>query len=133
MSLKRLYRHMNREIDQIDQFLSTRVRTDHPVIESASRQLLDAGGKRIRPAFVLLSAGFGETSQSKLVFTDHGINVPRDDEDITELTLEDLPEAQARWTKRAKAMMTDEVFVPRPNFLCRYCPYSCNVGGPCEY
>ena len=27
-------------------------------IEAASKQLLDAGGKRIRPAFVLLSAGF---------------------------------------------------------------------------
>ncbi|WP_214793985.1 MULTISPECIES: polyprenyl synthetase family protein [unclassified Exiguobacterium] len=66
MSLKRLYRHMNREIDQIDQFLSSRVRTDHPVIESASRQLLDAGGKRIRPAFVLLSAGFGETKDIRL-------------------------------------------------------------------
>lgn len=66
MSLKRLYRHMNREIDQIDQFLSTRVKTDHPVIESASRQLLDAGGKRIRPAFVLLSAGFGETKDIRL-------------------------------------------------------------------
>lgn len=59
MSLKRLYRHMNREIEQIDRFLSTRVHTEHPVIEAASKQLLDAGGKRIRPAFVLLSAGFG--------------------------------------------------------------------------
>ncbi len=42
MSLKRLYRHMNREIEQIDRYLATRVRTDHPTIEAASRQLLDA-------------------------------------------------------------------------------------------
>lgn len=66
MSLKRLYRHMNREIEQIDRFLSTRVQTDHPVIEAASKQLLDAGGKRIRPAFVLLSAGFGQTKDFRL-------------------------------------------------------------------
>ncbi|MFN3367184.1 MAG: polyprenyl synthetase family protein [Exiguobacterium mexicanum] len=66
MSLKRLYRHMNREIEQIDRFLSTRVQTDHPVIEAASKQLLDAGGKRIRPAFVLLSAGFGQTKDIRL-------------------------------------------------------------------
>ena len=66
MSLKRLYRRMNREIEQIDRFLSTRVQTDHPVIEAASKQLLDAGGKRIRPAFVLLSAGFGQTKDIRL-------------------------------------------------------------------
>lgn len=66
MSLKRLYRHMNREIEQIDRFLSTRVHTDHPVIEAASKQLLDAGGKRIRPAFVLLSAGFGQAKDIRL-------------------------------------------------------------------
>ncbi|TCI23131.1 polyprenyl synthetase [Exiguobacterium sp. SL-10] len=66
MSLKRLYRHMNREIEHIDRFLSTRVQTDHPVIEAASKQLLDAGGKRIRPAFVLLSAGFGQTKDIRL-------------------------------------------------------------------
>jgi len=66
MSLKRLYRHMNREIEQIDRFLSTRVQTEHPVIEAASKQLLDAGGKRIRPAFVLLSAGFGQTKDIRL-------------------------------------------------------------------
>ncbi len=66
MSLKRLYRHMNREIEQIDRFLSTRVQTDHPVIEAASKQLLEAGGKRIRPAFVLLSAGFGQTKDIRL-------------------------------------------------------------------
>ncbi|OGX77870.1 polyprenyl synthetase [Exiguobacterium sp. SH0S1] len=66
MSLKRLYRHMNREIEQIDRFLSTRVHTEHPVIEAASKQLLDAGGKRIRPAFVLLSAGFGTGNDIRL-------------------------------------------------------------------
>ncbi|STO08387.1 polyprenyl synthetase family protein [Exiguobacterium aurantiacum] len=66
MSLKRLYRHMNREIDQIDRFLSTRIHTDHPVIDAASRQLLDAGGKRIRPAFVLLSAAFGQDNDIRL-------------------------------------------------------------------
>lgn len=66
MSLKRLYRHMNREIEQIDRFLSTRVHTEHPVIEAASKQLLDAGGKRIRPAFVLLSAGFGGSNDIRL-------------------------------------------------------------------
>ncbi|WP_251130110.1 polyprenyl synthetase family protein [Exiguobacterium sp. s141] len=57
---------MNREIEQIDRFLSTRVQTDHPVIEAASKQLLEAGGKRIRPAFVLLSAGFGQTKDIRL-------------------------------------------------------------------
>lgn len=66
MSLKRLYRHMNREIEQIDRFLSTRVHTEHPIIEAASQQLLDAGGKRIRPAFVLLSAGFGGGNDIRL-------------------------------------------------------------------
>lgn len=66
MSLKRLYRHMNREVEHIDRFLSTRIHTDHPVIEAASKQLLDAGGKRIRPAFVLLSAGFGQNKDIRL-------------------------------------------------------------------
>src|SRR5699024_7785910 len=44
----------------IEDRLSDTIDADHPILKEASLQLLQAGGKRIRPAFVLLSAHFGQ-------------------------------------------------------------------------
>lgn len=38
-----------------------------------------------------------------------------------------------RWDKKTKALLTDRVFEPRPGFHCRYCPFSKEKGGPCEF
>src|SRR5699024_9461037 len=45
---------------KIENNLNSVVQAEHPILREASTQLLNAGGKRIRPVFVLLSAHFGD-------------------------------------------------------------------------
>ncbi|WP_040340292.1 heptaprenyl diphosphate synthase component II [Fictibacillus macauensis] len=60
MKLTELYSHVKNDLQQIEQELERVICADHPILEQASSQLLKAGGKRIRPVFVLLSARFGD-------------------------------------------------------------------------
>ncbi|HEY6007569.1 MAG TPA: PD-(D/E)XK nuclease family protein, partial [Geobacteraceae bacterium] len=77
-----------------------------------------------------LSAGFGEETSARLIFTDEGQVVNTDAGNLTRIQ---LPKAQKEWDKRAKKMLTDTMFVPKPAMHCRWCPYSANKGGPCKF
>lgn len=77
-----------------------------------------------------LSTGLVKTVTSKLVFTDHGEEV---DVPAGRMAVKDLKKAQERWDQKAKAMLSDTKFPPRPGNACTWCPYSCNKGGPCEF
>lgn len=44
---------------------------------------------------------------------------------------EELDLIKEVWEERVGPMMADEDFAPKPNFLCRYCDYSKDRGGPC--
>lgn len=81
-------------------------------------------------AVAVLSTGLLKEVTSKLVFTDHGEEV---DVPAGHLRESELKKAQQHWDKKAKAMLSDTRFSPRPGNACRWCPYSANVGGPCEY
>lgn len=59
MKLKMLYSFLNNDLNQIEKELEASIQSDHPTLQEASLQLLQAGGKRIRPVFVLLSGKFG--------------------------------------------------------------------------
>lgn len=78
----------------------------------------------------VLSAGLVKQATAQLVFTDVGEVVERD---AGTLELKDLPKAQARWDKKAKAMLSDTLFPCSPGNSCRWCPYSTNRGGACEF
>jgi heptaprenyl diphosphate synthase len=59
VKLKDLYSFLKKDLQQIEDQLVLSVRSDQPMIHKAGMELLKAGGKRIRPVFVLLSAQFG--------------------------------------------------------------------------
>lgn len=59
MKLTKTYGHLKKELATIEHALNDAIQADHAVLREASTQLLQAGGKRIRPVFVLLSAQFG--------------------------------------------------------------------------
>ena len=59
MKLKDLYSFLKKDLQQIEDQLVESVRSDQKQIHTAGAELLKAGGKRIRPVFVLLSAQFG--------------------------------------------------------------------------
>lgn len=37
------------------------------------------------------------------------------------------------WTNRVKPMLADKRFAPKPSYLCKWCDFSHNNGGDCEY
>ncbi|MBO8154952.1 MAG: heptaprenyl diphosphate synthase component II [Bacillaceae bacterium] len=60
MKLSAAYPFIKEDLKQIEDKLYLAIQADHPVLREASTHLLKAGGKRIRPVFVLLSSQFGE-------------------------------------------------------------------------
>ncbi|MFZ3578167.1 heptaprenyl diphosphate synthase component II [Virgibacillus sp. DJP39] len=59
MKLAKTYNYLKRDLDYIESALNEVIKADHPVLREASSHLLKAGGKRIRPVFVLLGGQFG--------------------------------------------------------------------------
>lgn len=59
MKLKMLYSDLKSDIDIIEKELEKALNSSSHLLNDASLQLLQSGGKRIRPVFVLLSAKFG--------------------------------------------------------------------------
>ncbi|WP_127585280.1 polyprenyl synthetase family protein [Paenibacillus koleovorans] len=59
MKLLDIYARKKKEIAQIEHELEGSIYTDQPLLKETSLHLLKAGGKRIRPVFVLLASEFG--------------------------------------------------------------------------
>ncbi|TCZ81214.1 heptaprenyl diphosphate synthase [Paenibacillus albiflavus] len=66
MKLTDIYSRKKKEIDYIEKQLEVAIRTDYPILYDASLHLLRAGGKRIRPVFVMLGGEFGTYDISKI-------------------------------------------------------------------
>lgn len=60
MKLRTLYDPLKKDLQQIEDALTDSIDAEHPIFQKSSLQLIKAGGKRIRPVFVLLSSKFGE-------------------------------------------------------------------------
>ncbi|MCU6708357.1 polyprenyl synthetase family protein [Paenibacillus sp. J5C_2022] len=60
MKLLDLYAKMKGDLNGIEKELERSVRDEHALLSETSLHLLKAGGKRIRPVFVLLAGKFGE-------------------------------------------------------------------------
>jgi heptaprenyl diphosphate synthase len=59
MKLKMMYSFLNSDLNVIEDELEETIKAESPLLHQASLHLLQAGGKRIRPVFVLLAAKFG--------------------------------------------------------------------------
>ncbi|ALX47961.1 heptaprenyl diphosphate synthase component II [Lentibacillus amyloliquefaciens] len=60
MKLTKTYGDLKKELDLIEHALTDAIQANHGVLRESSTKLLQAGGKRIRPVFVLLSGQFGD-------------------------------------------------------------------------
>lgn len=60
MKLQMMYSFMKADIDLIEKEPHKAITSDSDLIQKASLNLIEAGGKRLRPIFVLLSAKFGK-------------------------------------------------------------------------
>ena len=59
MKLKMMYSFLNSDLSIIEEALEETVQAESHILQQASLHLLQAGGKRIRPVFVLLAGKFG--------------------------------------------------------------------------
>ncbi len=66
MKLLDIYARLRKDIAYIEQELDETVRSDHALLSEASLHLLKAGGKRIRPVFVLLAGELGSYQLNRL-------------------------------------------------------------------
>jgi heptaprenyl diphosphate synthase len=60
MKLKMMYSFLNSDINVIEKEIEETIDSQVPLVREASLHLLKAGGKRIRPVFVLLAGRFGD-------------------------------------------------------------------------
>ncbi|MED3564128.1 heptaprenyl diphosphate synthase component II [Bacillus xiapuensis] len=60
MKLKMMYSFLNSDINIIEKKLEEAIQSGSPLLQQASMHTLQAGGKRIRPVFVLLAGKFGK-------------------------------------------------------------------------
>lgn len=115
MKLTTFYSFLNDDIELIEKELEKTVHSDYPLLSEASLHLLQAGGKRIRPVFVLLSGMFGEYDISKIknvavsLELIHMASLVHDDViDDAELR-RGQPTIKAKWDNRI-AMYTGDYF-----------------------
>jgi heptaprenyl diphosphate synthase len=66
MKLKMMYSFLNTDIGLIEKELEATVQAEHPLLRQAGVELLQAGGKRLRPVFVLLAGKFGDYDINKI-------------------------------------------------------------------
>lgn len=59
MKLPKIYGFLKKDLEYIESSLHDSIQADHPILRKASTELLQAGGKRIRPVFVVLSGQLG--------------------------------------------------------------------------
>lgn len=61
------FNEIKKDLNKVEKFLSDYVNFPHPDLRNSSQHILQAGGKRIRPAFVLLSGKFFNLNNTDLV------------------------------------------------------------------
>lgn len=118
MKLKAMYSFLNNDLTIIEQELERTAVSEYPLLREANIELLKAGGKRIRPVFVLLSSMFGNYDINIVkhvavaLETIHMASLVHDDViDDAELR-RGQPTVKARWDNRI-AMYTGDYLLAR--------------------
>jgi heptaprenyl diphosphate synthase len=66
MKLAKTYGYLKKDLDIIEKSINEVIQAEHTVLRQASTALLQAGGKRIRPVFVLLSGQIGTLDMDRI-------------------------------------------------------------------
>src|SRR5690606_31892514 len=66
MNLNQVYDSLRADLSTIENEMEQAVQTEQQILRQTSQQLLKAGGKRLRPVFVLLSGKFGNYDIEKI-------------------------------------------------------------------
>ncbi|MFC3038928.1 heptaprenyl diphosphate synthase component II [Virgibacillus xinjiangensis] len=59
MKIAKIYGYLKKDLAMVEESLNNVIQAEHPVLRDTSTHLLKAGGKRIRPVFVVLAGQMG--------------------------------------------------------------------------
>lgn len=123
MKLAMTYSFLKQDLNQIEKALEQTIQAKHPVLKEASTQLLRAGGKRLRPVFVLLSGMFGKYDKERMktiavsLELIHMASLVHDDViDDSELR-RGKPTVKAKWDNRIAMYTGDYIFARSLEYL----------------
>ena len=71
-----------------------------------------------------------KSATSRMIYLDEK---GKDIEDIEDFPATHKQRLIDKWTKAVEPMFTDEVFAPRPNEKCKWCPLARSKGGKCAF
>ncbi|WP_138416966.1 heptaprenyl diphosphate synthase component II [Aquibacillus sediminis] len=123
MKLARTYTYLKNDLDKIEDALNETIQAEHPVLREASVQLLQAGGKRLRPVFVLLSSMFGnyDLERIKTVAVSleliHMASLVHDDVIDESDIRRGKPTVKAQWDNRIAMYTGDYIFARSIEYL----------------
>lgn len=116
MKLQVTYSFLTSDIEKIEQELKAVVSSEEELLQDAAMQLIQAGGKRIRPVFVLLSGKFGnyrlDVIKHAAVALEliHMASLVHDDVIDAALVRRGSPTVNARWGERIAMYTGDYLF-----------------------
>ncbi|MGE7941291.1 MULTISPECIES: heptaprenyl diphosphate synthase component II [Lysinibacillus] len=125
MKLKLLYSDLKSDIDIIEKELEKAVNSSSDLINDASLHLLQAGGKRIRPIFVLLGAKFGEYDIDKMkdvavpVELIHMASLVHDDVIDDSNMRRGRPTVKSQWNNRVAMYTGDFIFARALEYITK--------------
>jgi octaprenyl-diphosphate synthase len=115
-NLRRLYAPIAPELEEVEQILLAELRSDHPFIDQMVRHGFRLGGKRLRPALLLLAGracgelGHEHRVLGAVVELIHTATLIHDDV-LDEATIRrHLDTVNARWDNEASVMLGDYLF-----------------------
>src|SRR5690554_5115301 len=104
------------DLEEVNDNIRSALKTNQTALAKAMDELLKAGGKRLRPAMVLLSGRFGRYNKDKLVPLAAGIEILHmatlvHDDIIDEAAFRrGAPTVQSRWGKDVAVFTGDFLF-----------------------
>ncbi|RAU94723.1 polyprenyl synthetase family protein [Paenibacillus sp. YN15] len=116
MKIVDIYARLKKDLNQIEKELDRSVRSEHVQLSEASLHLLKAGGKRLRPVFVLLSGQFGRYDMDRLkniavsMELIHMASLVHDDVIDDADTRRGQPTVRAKWDNRVAMYTGDYIF-----------------------
>ncbi|WP_110112973.1 heptaprenyl diphosphate synthase component II [Bacillus sp. CGMCC 1.16541] len=125
MKLKMMYTFLNTDIALIEKELEQSVQTDEPLITEASLHLLQAGGKRIRPIFVLLAGKFGDYNIERVKYIAVSLELIHMASLVHDDVIDDAdkrrgkPTIKAKWDNRIAMYTGDYIFARSLEMMTR--------------
>ncbi len=121
-----IFKGIKDDLQKVEQQLRQIVKHDDPILNDSSSHLLNAGGKRLRPAFALLSAKFYNYDLEKVMPLAvaleliHMASLVHDDVVDCALTRRGIPTVKSKWGNRISMHSGDVLFAKSLQLIAQY-------------